>query len=111
MRVLFVSPYIPSPVRVRPYQWIRALKRHGQRVRLVALQPPEDRWVSGVPVEDCCEHVEVFPLGRLQTLYNAAAAVPRELPLQAAYSLHPDAERYIAKEARTCDVVHVEHLR
>ena len=45
MRILFVAPYIPSPVRVRPYQWIRALARHGHRVRLVALQPPEDRWL------------------------------------------------------------------
>ena len=111
MRVLFVSPYIPSPVRVRPYQWIRALARHGQRVRLVALQPPEDRWLAEPPVADCCEQVTVFPLSRFQTLRNAAAAVPRRLPLQAAYSLHPEAERYIAAEARNCDVVHVEHLR
>jgi polysaccharide biosynthesis protein PslH len=111
MRILFVSPYIPSPVRVRPYQWIRALARHGQLVRLVALQPPEDRWLAKLPVADCCEQVTVFPLSRFQTLRNAATAVPRDLPLQAAYSLHPEAERYIASEARNCDIVHVEHLR
>lgn len=111
MRVLFVSPYIPSPVRVRPYQWIRALARHGQRVRLIALQPPEDRWVSATALADCCEQIRVFRLSRLQTLRNAAAAVPRDLPLQAAYSLHPEAERYVASEARHCDIVHVEHLR
>jgi glycosyltransferase involved in cell wall biosynthesis len=111
MRVLFVSPYIPSPVRVRPYQWIRALARQGQRVRLVALQPPEDRWVAATPLADCCEQVTVFPLSRFQTLRNAARAVPRDLPLQAAYSLHPEAERYIASVARSCDIVHVEHLR
>jgi sugar transferase (PEP-CTERM/EpsH1 system associated) len=111
MRVLFVSPYLPSPVRVRPYQWIRALARHGQRVRLVALQPPEDRWLSEPPVVDCCEQVTVFPLSRLRTLRNAAAAVPGGLPLQAAYSLHPEAERYIANQASQCDIVHIEHLR
>jgi glycosyltransferase involved in cell wall biosynthesis len=111
MRVLFVSPYIPSPVRVRPYQWIRALARHGHRVRLVALQPPEDQWVTAPPAADCCEQVTVFPLSRTRTLWNAAAAVSRDIPLQAAYSLHPAAERYIASEARQCDVVHVEHLR
>src|SRR4029079_10620947 len=111
MRVLFVSPYIPSPVRVRPYQWIRALARHGQRVRLIALQPPEDRWVSATALADCCEQIRVFRLSRLQTLRNAAAALPRDLPLQAAYSLHPEAERFVASEARHCDIVHVEHLR
>ena len=111
MRVLFVAPYIPSPVRVRPYQWIRALARHGLRVRLVALQPPEDRWLTEPPIADCCERVTVFPLSRVQTLCNAAAAWPGDLPLQAAYSLHPAAERYIAAEALNCDIVHVEHLR
>ena len=111
MQVLFVSPYIPSPVRVRPYQWIRALARQGHRVRLVALQPPEDRWVAATPLADCCDHITVFPLSRLQTFRNAARAVPRDLPLQAAYSLHSEAERHIATEAQSCDIVHVEHLR
>lgn len=111
MRVLFVAPYIPSPVRVRPYQWIRALARHGHQVHLVALQPPEDRWVEGVPVADCCEQVSVFPLGRARTLANGLLSLPRDLPLQAAYSHHPAAERFVAGQAGQYDVVHVEHLR
>lgn len=112
MRILFVAPYVPSPIRVRPYQWIRALARLGHRVDLVALQPPEDRWLPNVPVRDCCASVEIVGLSRLRTLLNGAAAVPRNLPLQAAYSLHPAAERAIAaKAARGYDVVHVEHLR
>jgi glycosyltransferase involved in cell wall biosynthesis len=111
MRILFVSPYIPSPIRVRPYQWIRALARLGHRVRLVALRPPEDRWLADVPVRDCCESVTVFPLSRRRTLANAVWALPRRLPLQAAYSLHEDAELAVAAESAQCDVVHVEHLR
>jgi glycosyltransferase involved in cell wall biosynthesis len=77
----------------------------------VALQPPEDQWVTAPPNADCCEQVTVFPLSRTRTLWNAAGAISRDIPLQAAYSLHPAAERYIASEARQCDVVHVEHLR
>ncbi len=111
IRILFVSPYLPSAVRVRPYQWIRALTRQGHRVRLVALRPPEDRWNEEVPVGRCCEQVTVFPLSRVRTLRNGAAAVFRDVPLQAAYSLHPAAERLVADEAKRCDVVHVEHLR
>jgi glycosyltransferase involved in cell wall biosynthesis len=54
----------------------------------------------------------VFQISRLRTLRNAVSALPRELPLQAAYSQHSEAERFIAAEAsRGCDVVHVEHLR
>jgi glycosyltransferase involved in cell wall biosynthesis len=111
MRVLFVSPYVPSPIRVRPYQWIRALAKHGHRIHLIALQPPEDRWVGDPPVRGCCERATVFPLGRVRTLVNAAAAVPRDLPLQAAYSAHAEAERFVASEAALCDIVHVEHFR
>jgi sugar transferase (PEP-CTERM/EpsH1 system associated) len=111
MRILFVSPYVPSPIRVRPYQWIRSLSRLGHRVRLVMLQPPEDEWVKDFEIRDYCESVEVFPLARTRTLFNALSAVPQRVPLQAAYSHHPAAERRIAALAAECDVVHVEHLR
>lgn len=111
MRVLFVSPYVPSLVRIRPYQWIRTLHRLGHAVHLIAVRPPEDRWLSDVPVREWCASVSVFPLERSATLRNALTAVPRGLPLQAAYSHHPAAEAAIADAARHCDVVHVEHLR
>jgi glycosyltransferase involved in cell wall biosynthesis len=111
MRILFVAPYVPSPIRVRPYQWIRTLARLGHQIDLVALRPPEDRWLVDVPVSDCCRSVEVFDLSRGRTLLNGLTALPRRLPLQAAYSLHPEAERSIAAKARACDVVHIEHLR
>jgi glycosyltransferase involved in cell wall biosynthesis len=111
LRILFVAPYIPSPIRVRPYQWIRALAKQGHAVRLVTLQPPEDAWLTEVPVRDCCEAVHVFPLSRTRTLLNALSAVPRNLPLQAAYSLHREFEEFVGLQARNCDVVHVEHLR
>ncbi|MEQ1907637.1 MAG: glycosyltransferase [Vicinamibacterales bacterium] len=111
MRVLFVSPYIPSLVRIRPYQWIRTLCRLGHTVHLIAVRPPEDSWLEDVPVREWCASVSVFPLERTATLRNAVAAVPRGVPLQAAYSHHPEAEAAVAAAARQCDVVHVEHLR
>lgn len=111
MRVLFVSPYIPSLVRIRPYQWIRTLHRLGHSVHLIAVRPPEDRWLTSVPVQEWCASVTLFPLDRGSTLRNAVAAVPRGVPLQAAYSHHPVAEAAVAAAARECDVVHVEHLR
>jgi glycosyltransferase involved in cell wall biosynthesis len=111
MRILFVAPYVPSAIRVRPYQWIRALARNGHSVRLAALQPPEDAWLEDVPVREWCESVRVFPLSRMRTLRNVLSVVPLDVPLQAAYSLHRQFEEFVAEEARACDVVHVEHLR
>jgi glycosyltransferase involved in cell wall biosynthesis len=111
MRILFVAPYVPSPIRVRPFQWIRALAKLGHRVRLVAVQPPEDLWLHDVPVRDSCESIDLFPLDRKRTILNAISVLPQRVPLQAAYSRHPAAEARIAALAEDCDVVHIEHLR
>ena len=114
MRVLFLSPYIPSRVRVRPYHWIRSLAELGHEVHLIALRPPEDRSASDAEVRPFCSGVEVFSLFRLRTLTNAARALARpSTPLQLAYSHHPEAERRAAILAASglFDIVHIEHMR
>ena len=113
MRILFVVPYIPSLVRVRSYNLIRSLAALGHRIHLVALQPPEDRSSPIEPLHAFCERIDVFPLTRVRTLLNAALALPARLPLQAAYSHHPQAERHVRALAATggYDALHVEHLR
>src|SRR5258708_1823679 len=95
MRILFVVPYIPSLVRVRLYNLIKALAAEGHRLHLVLLKPPEDRAATVEPLRAACEAIEVFPLSRVRTMMNAALALPSGLPLQAAYSHLPEAERRI----------------
>ncbi len=113
MRVLFVAPYVPSRIRVRPYEWVRALARLGCQVHLVAVQPPEDQALADLSVGAACAAFEVFPLSRTQTLANAAAAMFSSVPIQAAYARHRGAERRIRAlvDQGGFDVVHVEHLR
>jgi len=98
---------------VRPYNLIRTLAILGHEVHLVTLQPPEDRGASIASLCDVCEQVDVFPLSRARTLWNALIALPSALPLQAAYSRHPQAERHLRRLVETgrYDVVHIEHLR
>ncbi len=113
MRVLFVAPYVPSRIRVRPYEWVRALARQGCRVHLVAVQPPEDQALGDLSIGEVCEAFEIFPLSRAATLVNAAAALVSAVPIQAAYARHAAAERRIREllAAGGADIVHVEHLR
>lgn len=113
MRLLFVVPYIPSLVRVRPYNLIRALAAHGQQIHLVLLRPPEDRPVSIESLQTLCGTVEVFPLTRARTLFNTARALPTRTPLQAAYSHHPAAEHHLQTLVASgrFDILHLEHLR
>ena len=113
LRVLFVTPYLPSLVRVRPYQWIRSLKRLGHSVHVVALRPPEDRWASREALRATCDGLDVFDLARTRTLTNAARAFLTGAPLQAAYSTHPAAAARVEQLASSgeFDVIHIEHLR
>jgi glycosyltransferase involved in cell wall biosynthesis len=113
MRVLFLSPYVPSRVRIRPFSWIRTLAQLGHEVRLIALQPPEDTWAPLAELERVCASVTVIPLSRGRTLANGLATLFRDRPLQLAYAHHPVAERYVEEliaEDRA-DIVHIEHLR
>ncbi len=113
MRILFVVPYIPSLVRVRPYNLIRALAGQGHELHLVFLRPPEDRGVLVEELQTFCRVVEVFPLSRARTLLNGLRALPTRLPLQAAYSHQPEAERHLQRLAASghFDLLHLEHLR
>ena len=113
MRILFLAPYVPSRIRVRPYQWLRALSSLGHEVHLVALQPPEDGWATTDDVSPSCASLTLFPLSRARTVSNALRAVLTGSPLQVAYSRHPAAERAVAELARRhhVDVVHIEHMR
>ncbi len=113
MRILFVTPYIPSLVRVRPYNLLRALVRRGHAVTLLALMPPGDEGEALPELRAWCEAVHVVPLARQQTLLNGLRALPTSLPIQAAYSYSP-AFSQIARDLlqrETFDVAHIEHLR
>ncbi len=113
MHVLFVSPYVPSHIRIRPYNWIRALAGLGCRVHLVALRPPEDTGLSETAITPFCSAADIFPLTRAQTALNGFRALGSGVPIQAAYSRSQEAERRI-RELVTgggFDVVHIEHLR
>jgi sugar transferase (PEP-CTERM/EpsH1 system associated) len=113
MRILFVSPYIPSLVRVRPYNLLRALARRGHQVTLLALQPPGDEGEALAELRQSCAAVHIVPHSRSQTLLNGLLALPTGFPVQAAYS-RSGAFNRVAHEvlkAAAFDVAHVEHLR
>ncbi len=116
MRILFISPYIPTPIRTRPYNLIRALARRGHTITLLALQAPGDPAMPSEEIIRACQHWATVPLSRGRVLWNTLWAMPQALPLQAAYSRSPqmvDLIRETVKAAASLsfDVVHIEHLR
>lgn len=116
MRILFISPYIPTPIRTRPYHLIQALARRGHAITLLALQAPGDPVAPPDEISRACQRWATVPLPRGRVLWNALWAIPQDLPLQTAYSRSPqmvDLIRQTIKAASpsSFDVVHIEHLR
>jgi sugar transferase (PEP-CTERM/EpsH1 system associated) len=111
LRILFVLPYLPSLIRVRPYQFVRELAREHEVSILAtdssrALEQAEDlqRW---------CRQVEVVPLSVATSVRSCLEALVRGDPLQAAVCQSPELDRRLMSMLREqfYDVVHVEHLR
>lgn len=113
MRLLFITPYIPSLVRVRPYNLLQALARRGHRITLFALQPPGDEVESLPQLHEWCDDVVLIPHSRSRTLINGLTALPSRFPVQAAYSRSPEFTQRLREELARVkfDAVHVEHLR
>jgi len=113
MRILFIVPYIPSLVRVRPYNFIHTLHQRGHELTLVLLQPPGEPDSTLPQLREWAKEVHVVPLKKSQIIRNGLRGLFRSLPLQASYSESPEAEALIRDlvSKNQYDVAHVEHLR
>lgn len=113
LRILFVAPYAPTPIRTRPYHFLRALVARGHAVALATLwetQAEQDA-LAAWRAAGVCVHAQ--HLSRPRRLLNLLAAIPSADPLQAAYSWHPALAATVRAltRSRAFDVAHVEHLR
>ncbi|NTU79629.1 MAG: glycosyltransferase [Chloroflexales bacterium] len=111
MRVLFVAPYVPSRIRVRPYHLLRELVAHGHEVTLVCPARGADDARGLAELRSLCARVVAVPVGRLGVLRNYLQALPGQLPLQASHALDAELVAAVARELAANDIVHIEHLR
>ncbi len=112
MKILFIAPYVPSRIRVRPFQFIKELAaRH--EVYVLALGEVSTQ-ASGVEeLSRLVKDFRVVPHSKLRGLAQAAAALPTAAPMCAAFCWSPAMRK--AVEETVCgakfDIVHIEHLR
>lgn len=117
MNILFVVPYVPSLIRVRPYNLIRYLANRGHHITVVTLSTKDEEEGDLEKVRQICREVISLPMPVWRSLMNCALALPTGKPLQTVYSWNP-ALAGRARELAWCgnghpefDVIHVEHLR
>lgn len=113
MNILFVVPYMPTPVRVRPYNFICQLAKLGHQVTVLTLWENEKEREFGEKMRGWVHRVEMHKLSAWRKAWNVARTIPTRTPLQAVYSWSPRVAvrmgELVGKEAIDC--VHVEHLR
>jgi sugar transferase (PEP-CTERM/EpsH1 system associated) len=117
MNVLFVVPYVPNLIRVRPYNLIRSLGARGNRVTVLTIWANEAERASLQQLQGTGQQVQAVHLPGWRSLLNCLAALPTRAPLQSVYSWDPRLAGQLQQLAAGADgdaafdVVHVEHLR
>lgn len=113
MRILFIVPYAPTPIRTRPYNLLRGLTRRGHDITLATLWQNAGEQAALAEWRAPGVRVIAEPLSTLRSGANLLRALAGAAPLQAAFCWQPALARRIAGElaATAYDVVHVEHLR
>jgi glycosyltransferase involved in cell wall biosynthesis len=117
MNILFVVPYVPNLVRVRPYNLIRSLTRRGHRLTVLTLTtgPADEADVQRLRGEAAA--VEALSMPQWRSLLNSLLGLPSRAPLQTVYSWQPALAQRLAALAAggagrpAFDVAHIEHLR
>jgi len=112
MKILFVVPYVPNLIRVRPYNLVRYLTQAGHRVTLATLWSSPEELANLDEMKQTCEAVIAYPLPRWRAMVNSLSVLPTSAPIQSAYCWNPALAKAICAEAAgDYDIIHVEHLR
>jgi sugar transferase (PEP-CTERM/EpsH1 system associated) len=117
MNILFVVPYVPTRIRVRPYNLIRHLARLGHRITLLTVSTSEDEREALEHLEKHCEKITAVILPAWRSIVNCLLALPTNRPLQTVYSWDASLSRDCydlalrTNGSSAIDVVHIEHLR
>lgn len=113
MNILFVVPYTPNPIRVRPYELLRTLVRRGHTITLATLWQNEQERQDLGALEALGIEIVAVPLSKAQSLWNCMRVLPSPEPLQSAYCWQPHLAHQLRQivAQRRFDVIHVEHLR
>jgi len=117
VNILFVVPYAPNKIRIRPYNLMRFLSARGNQVTLLTLQADDLDSASIRQLESEGYQVFAYPLPAWRSLVNSVRGMITSDPLQSYYCWQPQMAQKIEelafreKMGASFDVVHIEHLR
>jgi polysaccharide biosynthesis protein PslH len=112
MRVLYITPYVPSRIRVRPYNLIKKLAKQHEVTLVSLMQSDHDRQAL-TEMTEVCKEVKPVRMTKMQSVASCGRKLFTRMPLQAAYTYLPNLIRTVDDliVKQRFDVVHVEHVR
>ncbi len=112
MRILFVTPYPPSRIRVRGYELLRQLKRQHE-VTIITQSASQQELDDVEHLRAQGYEVVVVHESKRESMQRSALALFSAEPLQVAYARSQRFAQAVQAlyAQRSFDVVHVEHLR
>ena len=117
MKVLYIVPYPPDLIRVRPYNLIRHLAKMGHDVIVATLWSNDQERLAIERLTEEGFQVQSAFISPLRSIGNCLASTVTTVPLQAEYSWHPGFAKLLQDLVFSefvfpkFDVIHVEHLR
>lgn len=112
MRILYITPYLPSSVRIRPLGFIRELsQRHA--LTLVTLVHPQAERRFLDEVRPYCQAVYPLTLERGGALIRCLLSLPTTMPPSVAYTYSPQMRQTVRTLVQRggYDLVHIEFAR
>src|SRR6266487_5226061 len=112
MRILFVTPYVPSRIRVRPLNLIKSLSQQHD-ISLVSLLVDDYERHLVSDVADFCVSLDLVLLPKLQAYANCLLALPTRMPLLVAYYRSPVFSQRLEHiiHRQNIDVIHAELIK
>lgn len=110
MRILYLTPYVPTRIRTRPYNLLKALARRGNEITLLCIAQGEGLFARRpAPAEEAALQelrglgirAEAVILPRWRSLLNCLLALPTRTPLQAVYCWSPALDRRLRAEVES----------
>ena len=113
MRILFITPYLPTLIRVRPYNFIRFLSKRGHPIHLLALIQDRKEQDEAQELKNLCDEIETIYVGKAASYFSSLRYLFSTVALQSAYCFSRKMSRKVREvlARKKFDIIHVEHIR
>lgn len=112
MRILFITPHVPSAERVRQREFVRHLALRGHDLTLLVLSRPGERLEPLAEARRWCRDVVLVSVSRRDALAGCLRSLVRDLPLNVAFFESAQARAALRRlDPDRFDVAHLDLLR